>query len=999
MQTDRMLANLNKDVASIAGGLKEAEKSLTKMAETATGKLKSGFANLTAAAGRRWDERTGGTGVMPNSLGKITPAAGQGGGGQGGGGGPVFSTSAGGVGGSDGSGRNGALGKMHAVFSGWGGSGGSGGGSVAGGSGDPFGGGNSPGASQGKALARAAAVASAAWQSTPGVRDAVSYQSTVFPVAFATSGQYDNKKTGNRVLDAINGGASSPFDPMAAAAAMTYSGYTMNMGNTADRMLTTAGAMYQLTGMNNVASVMGSMALSQGTGGVQDKLMRAGITTVGSNGDPRDLGAIIDQLWNRWYQGKNVTEAQLDRDIAMGYVGADLQELFGNQPALYQQAVMLLRLKAKEGGRSGIRLSQKSGKNSAIEVAKKYGLDEYNSPMAATGDINTSQGKLLLEASEGLLSGFVGATNTEQAAASAGAALIEFTGPLSDATLALKGFTQGLQAAPTAGPWATLGISALTSLFSGGGEVDGLGGTTADSISARLSRGEFVINARAAQQIGLKNLKAMNSLGHTFGSGFASPAGMFSEGGEVNGADVVELATKYVGTPYVDSATLKGGQSSASPKNGWDCSTFTHWVYKQFGQNLPMYSDSYQSVGTQVSRDDLQPGDLLLWHTNSAKDTGHISIYAGNGEHVHAANPETGTVREKISDWYWDRFVMARRVDSSTLSPPNGPGVNEAGSDGDGSPYSNPGALRAGGQIGGKVEYANSYASIMSTSLAPLGKSAGRLGAFNSGGVSAGSLSTNSSLLVRGTPSIFAGVGAGADKLGQRKVSGAGSGDDTAGTGEQSNPTVDGSNMSREEWARTILGALGAPLNETTTNAMLTWMRHEGGHWNNSATYNPLNTTKVMDGNDKSINSHGVKAYSDWQEGINATLATIRKDAYGYPKILSQFQKGSDEKGIYSAINKSEWGTKTLPGYAHGVENVSREGTAQLHQGEMVFPAAVAQDFRDALREALNGGGSKQPVNITLNIERASEAEAEKFAKQVMSLINQNQNMERIRTR
>lgn len=992
MQTDRMFAALNKDVASIAGGLRESEKSLNRMAEIATGKLKSGLGNLTASAGRRWDERTGGTGIMPNSLGSFTPAPGTGGGGAGGGGVVTRIAAAfgggGGGGGSAGAPSNGPLGRVHANFS-------TGGGGGGGGAADPFAGGNAPGADRNKMIARAAAVASAAWQATPGVRDAVNYQSTVFPVAFATAGQYDNKRTGNRVLGAINGGASSPFAPMAAAAAMTYSGYTMNMGTTADRMLTTAGAMYQLTGMNNVASVQGSMALSQGTAGVQDKLMRAGITTVGSNGDPRDLGAIIDQLWNRWYQGKEITEAQLDRDIAMGYVGADLQELFGNQPALYQQAVMLLRLKAKEGGRSGIRLSQKSGKNSAIEVAKKYGLSEYNSPMAAMGDVNTTQGKLLMESSEGLMSGFVGASNTEQAAASAASALIEFTGPLGDATMALKGFTQGLQAAPTASPLVALGIGALTGrLFSGGGEVNGVGGTTADSISARLSRGEFVINARAAQKIGLKNLKAMNSLGLSFGSGFASPAAMFSEGGEVNGADVVDFASQYVGTPYIKSDKLRSRGKSPSPENGWDCSTFTQWVYKQFGVDLPGYSDSYLNVGSAVSKEDLQPGDLLLWNTSSAKETGHVSIYAGNGEHVHAANPKAGTVKGKISSWYWDRFVGARRVSSSTLTAPQGPGVNSSQSDDGAADIS---AIRSGGQIGGQIEYASGFSSVMSTSLAAFGKVAGRLGAFTSGGVSAGSLSTNSGLLLSNLPSIFTGTGAGAEKLGQKTAAAKGD-PNSADIGAQTNPTVDGS-MTQEQWARTILGAIGAPQNEVTTSAMLTWMRHEGGHWNNSAKYNPLNTTKVMDGNDKSINSHGVKAYSSWQEGIDATLATIRKDAYGYPKIIKQFQQGESEKSIYGAIHSSDWGTKNLPGYAHGVENVSREGTAQLHQGEMVFPAAVAQDFRDALREALNGGGTKQPVNITLHIDRASEAEAERFAKKVMSIINQNQNMERIRTR
>jgi len=86
----------------------------------------------------------------------------------------------------------------------------------------------------------------------------------------------------------------------------------------------------------------------------------------------------------------------------------------------------------------------------------------------------------------------------------------------------------------------------------------------------------------------------------------------------------------------------------------------------------------------------------------------------------------------------------------------------------------------------------------------------------------------------------------------------------------------------------------------------------------------------------------------------------------------------------------------SAPSASHGMETVTRDGPVNVHQGEMIFPAAAAQDFRDALREALGGGGNKQPVTVTLNIERASDDEAERFANKVIDLLENKDRVSRI---
>ena len=112
---------------------------------------------------------------------------------------------------------------------------------------------------------------------------------------------------------------------------------------------------------------------------------------------------------------------------------------------------------------------------------------------------------------------------------------------------------------------------------------------------------------------------------------------------------VVGVAMGYLGTPY-----RYGG---ADP-SGFDCSGFVAYVYGQMGVSLPHYSGAQYSAGVAVSRDDLQPGDLVFFN-----GLGHVGIYIGGGNFVHA--PHTGDV-VKISSiwdsWYRSTWVGGRRL-------------------------------------------------------------------------------------------------------------------------------------------------------------------------------------------------------------------------------------------------------------------------------------------------------------------------------------------------
>lgn len=123
-----------------------------------------------------------------------------------------------------------------------------------------------------------------------------------------------------------------------------------------------------------------------------------------------------------------------------------------------------------------------------------------------------------------------------------------------------------------------------------------------------------------------------------------------------NGGAVVEFAKKYLGVSYV-----LGGKT---PESGFDCSGFTRYVFKNFGYSLGTVAADQDSVGMVVERENLKPGDLILFLNEGKTRVGHTGIYIGNNEFIHAANPERGVVVDNLStnSYYRERFVTARRI-------------------------------------------------------------------------------------------------------------------------------------------------------------------------------------------------------------------------------------------------------------------------------------------------------------------------------------------------
>ncbi len=159
--------------------------------------------------------------------------------------------------------------------------------------------------------------------------------------------------------------------------------------------------------------------------------------------------------------------------------------------------------------------------------------------------------------------------------------------------------------------------------------------------------------ARRAQEQALQNQNAGTSSdssssggssagSSSSGSSYASASSYAGTGSK--GQQIANYACQYIGNPYVPGGT--------SLTQGADCSGFVWRVYKDFGYSLPRTSYSLRGAGTGVSYADAQPGDIVCY-------AGHVGIYIGNGQIVHASTQRTGI---KITAATYKEILSVRRI-------------------------------------------------------------------------------------------------------------------------------------------------------------------------------------------------------------------------------------------------------------------------------------------------------------------------------------------------
>lgn len=120
------------------------------------------------------------------------------------------------------------------------------------------------------------------------------------------------------------------------------------------------------------------------------------------------------------------------------------------------------------------------------------------------------------------------------------------------------------------------------------------------------------------------------------------------------GSQIIAYGEQFLGVPYV-----WGGNG---PKS-FDCSGFTKYVMNHFGYDISRTASAQSTNGVAVSRSELQPGDLVFFHTfSSYVYITHVGIYAGNGQFIHASSSKGITYGDLNSEYYSSAYVCARRI-------------------------------------------------------------------------------------------------------------------------------------------------------------------------------------------------------------------------------------------------------------------------------------------------------------------------------------------------
>ena len=149
--------------------------------------------------------------------------------------------------------------------------------------------------------------------------------------------------------------------------------------------------------------------------------------------------------------------------------------------------------------------------------------------------------------------------------------------------------------------------------------------------------------AAAARAAASASSKGSNSGSSSSGSSKSTGTTATVSGGSGTGAAIASYGLQFVGYPYVS-----GGNSLT---NGTDCSGFVNLIHAHFGISTPRQSGALAGAGRAVSDADKLPGDVVCYY-------GHVGIYIGNNQIVHASTAKTGI---KVSNMYYRSISCIRR--------------------------------------------------------------------------------------------------------------------------------------------------------------------------------------------------------------------------------------------------------------------------------------------------------------------------------------------------
>lgn len=123
----------------------------------------------------------------------------------------------------------------------------------------------------------------------------------------------------------------------------------------------------------------------------------------------------------------------------------------------------------------------------------------------------------------------------------------------------------------------------------------------------------------------------------------------------VDTGELIAYAKKFLGVPY------DFGAGPYEETKRFDCSSFTRYVFKKFGVDLPRLAKDQDNLGRRVSRSELEPGDLIFFTVPGRFESdavpGHVGIYIGDGKFIHTWG-EPGVQISELDTGYWSNVII-----------------------------------------------------------------------------------------------------------------------------------------------------------------------------------------------------------------------------------------------------------------------------------------------------------------------------------------------------
>jgi len=798
---------------------------------------------------------------------------------------------------------------------------------------EKFGGGTSRtlGVMQGGAAAVFGLVGGA-FMAAPSATSVMASSANYYGASLRSGGMSYSQVTANTMRGLGKGGITGEQSPAATAAILAARG-VMPGSSQYNSMVREIGGAARYMNMANENAAVAMSGLTQGS--MSSQLYGIGVDTYNAKtGQMRSMNEIFEQVYGRMTYGRGKMGVQdTMNSIQAGIAGATASGLgfSEDQKQLFYQFLM-----QKAGGKESDFAAMGMNADNPLNAQKRIvqsdveTLNAYVKPvlkgMENAADIVEAANRGLQTFADqiGYVNGLLGGISQSRVGGGLGAAtgsvisgVSHMIGSLGGGYLGAKIAQGGVRGAVSAGAKVAgrivapvgLGMGAYQGYQAGANNKGinplGLGG----SMLAGAAIGSVVPGLGTAVGAGIGGLIYGGShlLGNLFGSGGGSPGygASFGASGGASGGSVAPVANAAKGTAYGAKGNL------------WSGGTHT-------GDDYPT------PVGTPVQA---AMGGTVI-NTSPGADYGKtVEIDHGNG--YQTLYGHLSQVLVSVGQTVAKGQIIAKSGDTGNVT---GPHLHFEVRKGKNNPV-NPEELKKASGAG--------FAETLNQLLAGSGGLTAGMQGIQSNAYSLEKMlasDSTASLIAQGV-SINTPAGAAAVAAAAR----GGTPGIILGTGD------------KKEWATKLLTGLGAAATPEAIAAITTWMAHEGGHWNNSAHYNPLNTILDMSGNE-SMNSVGVKRYKSWEEGLQATINTLTgksADARGYTAIVNAL-KGGNTSSILSAVSNSAWvtgktGQNSYKGFSGGGAATSVATQSMSSSNPMLVSPTI---------------------NINVNIERASEAEA-----------------------